>query len=402
MSISDRTQVEIANAESSVAPASLTGDKRSGASESEANEVVFGTRREFLLGTATATLAMTDPFHLAEAGSDGEETPRASMRTCKIPNTDLTVSRIAYGNAMLSIDSKQANFMAQAIRAMNIAYDNGITFFDTADTYGAGRSESALALLFKQSAGLRKKVVVQSKCSLRYRDGHEIVDNSKDHILSAVEGSLRRLNVDHLDILLLHRPDSLVEPEEVAVAFDTLEKAGKVRYFGLSNFGPAQYELLQKTVRQRLVTNQIQLGLMHWNVSPHAESHAFIRADGGVMTLEYCRLRDIKVQAYSPLRSQNSGLANFPDLLNPSVNASPATMNAVKLLADLAEKYSVTPAGIMLAWLMRHPAEIIPVIGSTKDRHVIESCAADSVRLTRDEWYSLLSSVTRLQVQPSS
>lgn len=383
MSIADREQAESTNIES--------------------GEVLFGTRRDFLAGAATATLAMTDPFHLAQAATtDGEGSARAAMRTCRIPNTDLNISRIAYGNAMLSLDFRQPDFMDQAVRAMNIAYDNGITFFDTADMYGAGRSESALALMFKQSAGLRHKVVVQSKCSIRYRDGYEIVDNSKDHILSSVEGSLRRLGVDHLDILLLHRPDSLMEPEEVASAFDSLEKAGKVRYFGLSNFAPVQHELLQKTVSQRLVTNQIQLGLMHWNVLPHAEPHTFIRADAGVMTVEYCRLRDIKVQAYSSLRSQNSGLAKFPDLLNPGENPSQETTKLLKLLADLAEKYSVTPAAIMLAWLLRHPAEIIPVIGSTRDRHVIESCAADRVTLTADEWRTLLAAATRLQMSAMS
>ncbi|MBI4166688.1 MAG: aldo/keto reductase, partial [Acidobacteria bacterium] len=206
-------------------------------------------------------------------------------------------------------------------------------------------------------------------------------NHSREHIVSSAEGSLKRLGTDHLDVLLLHWPDSLVEPEEVARAFDELQASGKVRYFGVSNHSPYQIELLKKYVRQPLVANQIQLGLAHWYVTPNVLKASTTHGDEGVVNLDYCRVHDIQVQAYSPLRG---------GLLNPAAEASPEVKKAAQLLTETAKKHKTTPAAVMLAWLLRHPAGIVPIIGPTKLEHVIEDCAADGVELSRVEWYSLL------------
>jgi predicted oxidoreductase len=241
---------------------------------------------------------------------------------------------------------------------------------------------------------MRHEIVIQSKCGDRFQEAGT-VDNSPGHIVSSVEGSLKRLGIDHLDILLLHWPDSLVQPQEVAEAFYKLKRSGKVRYFGVSNHSPNQFELLQKYVQEPLITNQIQLGLMHWDVIPGGFKASLTHADEGVATLDYCSLHDIWVQAYSPLKSDN--FANPPDLLNPTKEATPEVKEARQLLTDLAKKYDATPAAIMLAWLLRHPAKITTIIGSTKAEHVEEGCAADRIELTRGEWYALLSVASKIR-----
>jgi predicted oxidoreductase len=369
------------------------------------------SRRTFLIGAVAAGVATVASVPNARAGLGEALTQTRPLKTYKLARADLVVSRIAYGNAMLGGNKRGQEFMDDAVRAMKVAYESGITFFDTADIYGMsfaegangidtsgiGMAESAIGTLLRQSPGLRNKVVIQSKCALSYQGDYEIVDNSREHIVTSVDGSLRRLGIDNLDLLLLHRPDSLVQPEEVAAAFDELKRTGKVRYFGVSNFNPVQCELLQKYLHQPLVTNQIQLGLMHWNVIPHAEPGLFIRGTEGAATVDYCRLNDMTVQAYSPLRANNSGLAGFPDLLNPPPTAAPEVTQAVQLLDTVAKQHDATPAAIMLAWLLRHPAGIVPVIGSSNPKHIVESCTADRIELSRVEWYSLLEAVTKVQ-----
>jgi predicted oxidoreductase len=359
----------------------------------------MSTRREFLTQATVATFIASSAAAAAGAaqvkaapGATATAKPGGAMKTYTVPHTDLVVSRLAYGNAMLGTDWNSPDFIAQSVPVMQAAYEQGITFFDTADVYGHGKSELALGQVLKASPGSRRRLVIQSKCSIR--EGG-VIDSSREHIKDAVQGSLKRLGTDYLDILLLHWPDSLIEPQEVGRAFDELQAAGKVRYFGVSNYSPYQIELLRKHVRQPLVANQIQLGLAHWYTDPGASKAEITHGAEGVITLDYCRLQDIQVQAYSPLRGANIGKP--PNLLNPPTDASPEVHQAVETLQTIARSHDTSPAAIMLAWLLHHPAGILPIIGATKVEHVIDNCAADRIELSRAEWYSLLRAVAPIE-----
>lgn len=355
----------------------------------------MASRRRFLIHASAAglLLAGTGRVALAKADRSGVHThTQVSLR--RIPRTDLTISRLAFGCAMLGWDWSSPDFVARTIPIIRTAYEQGITFFDLADVYGNGNSEAALGAVVKQSPGLRHKVVIQSKCGDRFKDGYTI-DNSREHIVTSVEGSLRRLGTEYLDVLLLHWPDSLVQPEEVAKAFDELKRSGKVRYFGVSNHSPTQYELLQKYVHEPLIANQIELGLLHWYLIPRDMKASWVHTDEGVATLDYCRLHDVWVQAYSPLKADDIG--NAPSLLNPPADAAPEVREMVQLLADLSKKYDANPAAVMLAWLLLHPAGITPIIGATKTQHVADDCVADRIKLTREEWYTLLAAATKVR-----
>jgi predicted oxidoreductase len=357
----------------------------------------MSTRREFLTQAAVATFMAGAAAARADAAEtktapSGSTTAKPAMKTYTVPHTDLVVSRLAYGNAMIGVDSNNPDFIARTIPNIQAAYEQGITLFDTADVYGHGKSELALGQVLKDTAGLRRRLVIQSKCSIR--EGG-VIDSSREHIKSAVDGSLQRLGTDYLDILLLHWPDSLVEPEEVAHAFDELHHAGKVRHFGVSNYSPYQIELLRKHVRQPLVINQIQLGLAHWYTEAGASKAAVTHGFEGVVTLDYCRVHDIQVQAYSPLKGANIGKP--PNLLNPPADAAPEVRKVVDTLQDIARSHDTSPAAVMLAWLLHHPAGIVPIIGATKAEHVVGNCAADRLELSRAEWYSLLRAAAPLE-----
>lgn len=323
------------------------------------------------------------------------------MKTYTVPHTDLVVSRIAYGGIFGGWDKGPiaSDAIARSTAMVNTAHDNGITFFDHADVYCFGKAETVFGEVLKQSPGLRDKIVIQSKCGIRFQDDPRPgdpfrLDFSRDHIVGSAEASLRRLATDRLDILLLHRPDALVEPEEVASAFDELKSSGKVRCFGVSNHTADQIELLRKYVNQPLVANQVRLGLAHsYLIADGIEAnqedstritHCYTGVAG---TLDYCRLHDIQVQAYEPLRGRK---LRPPDLLNPTADAAPEVKAAAQVVARLAREKNVTPSAIALAWLLRHPVGIVPVIGTTNLEHLIENCAADRVILSREEWYVLL------------
>jgi predicted oxidoreductase len=329
------------------------------------------------------------------------------MKTCRIPHTDLVVSRICYGCASLGRWDRSAvssDDIAGAARVIGAARDNGITFFDLADIYAFGKAETLLGEVLRQSPGLREQLVIQSKCGQRFADGWKFgdpvrADLSHAHIVAAVEGSLGRLRTDRLDILLLHLPDALVQPEEVAQAFDELQRSGKVRHFGVSNHSAAQIELLQRSVRQPIVVNQIHLGLAHPYALVEGMEFTLQQAKGifldrgytgiaGAGTFEYCRLHDIQVQAWSPLRGE---------LLNPTPKASPELVRTARLLAELAQRKSTTPAAVGLAWLLRHPAGILPITGAVNAQHIAENCAADRVNLSADEWYDLFAAACALK-----
>ena len=358
------------------------------------------------------------------------------MKTYRIARTDLVVSRIAYGCGELgglgsprppigpahskdAIAKYKADHSAEAIErftqappsentvrlAENLiktAYDNGITLFDHADVYGFGKSEEVFGAVLKRSPGLRNSIVLQSKCGLRYgadllspRPGEpHRMDFSPEHIVRSTEGSLRRLGTDHLDLLLLHRPDALMEPEEVARAFDELHDSGKVRYFGVSNHTPSQIELLKKYLRYPLVVNQVQLGLAYCyliadGIEANRDESTRITSGytGVVGTLDYCRLHDIQVQAWAPLKGRDMVAA--PPLLGPRENVPPEMRRAFDMLTRLAGRRNIAPSAIALAWLLRHPAGIVPIIGATTPEHLIDGCSADRVDLTREEWYAL-------------
>jgi predicted oxidoreductase len=312
------------------------------------------------------------------------------MKTYRISHSDLTVSRIAYGCMKIG-GSWGAEPLTQAVKdaavkAVVAAYEQGITLFDHADIYMRGKSEEAFAEVWPIIS--RDKILVQSKCGIRfagdpYPGAPHRFDFSYEHIVASVEGSLRRLRTDYLDVLLLHRPDPLMEPEEVARAFDDLAAAGKVRYFGVSNHTAAQMALLRAHADQPIVINQVQLSLLHhYLISEGVIANIAGKSTAlASSTLDYCRTHGILVQAWGPVASGQ--------VLNPPVNAAPHVKTTAALVAQMAQEKGTTPEAIALAWLLRHPAGIQPIIGTTKPERIVASCQADEVTLTREEWYTL-------------
>jgi predicted oxidoreductase len=296
------------------------------------------------------------------------------MNYIKIANSDMNASEISLG--CMRISSMANPDIEKLVRT---AIDEGINFFDHADIYGGGKSEAKFAEAIHMSYSLREKMLLQTKCGIR--QGY--YDFSKEHILEAVDGSLKRLQTDYVDVLLLHRPDALVEPEEVADAFNILQESGKVRYFGVSNLNPMQIELLKKFVKQKLIINQLQLsitntGMIDAGINVNTEFDGAIDRDGSI--LDYCRLHDILVQPWSPFQyGFFEGVfldnAKFPEL-NQAINAIAASRN-------------VTNTAIAIAWLLRHPARMQPILGTTNPQRVKDSCQASSVTLTRVEWYEI-------------
>jgi predicted oxidoreductase len=300
------------------------------------------------------------------------------MKRIKIGGCVFEASQIALGCMRISALTPQA-----AEKLIKTALDEGIDFFDHADIYGGGRSESVFAQAARFSSSQREKVRLQTKCGIR--KGY--FDFSRDHILESVDGSLKRLQTDYIDVLLLHRPDALVEPEDVAEAFDRLHSQGKVRHFGISNQNPMQIELLNKHVRQPLIINQLQLsltntGMIDAGLNVNMEIDPSVNRDGSI--LDYCRLHDITIQPWSPLQFgffDGVFLNNdkFPDLN--------------RKIAELGEHYQVSDAAVAIAWLMRHPAGMQPIIGTTNPDRVKDICQAARVDMTRQEWYALYLSV---------
>ena len=270
----------------------------------------------------------------------------------------------------------------EGAKVITTAYECGINFFDHATCYGNGEAEERFAQAFPLTGIKREDVYIQSKCGLCF-DRNEF-DWTKENILASVDDSLRRLNMDYLDALLLHRPDLLFEPEEVAEAFDALEKAGKVRFFGVSNLMPMQIELLKKYVRQPLNINQLQLSLEQSQLIDQAlymnnkTTELSVSRDGSA--LDYCRLNDITIQAWSPLQFGMFGgtFINNPDF--PELN---------KALGEIAEREKVSKAAVAIAWIMRHPAKMQTIIGTMDPQHIKDACDAVKVKLSHQDWYAL-------------
>jgi predicted oxidoreductase len=296
------------------------------------------------------------------------------MKYINVPNTDMNASEISLGCMRISRMTNQ-----EITTLINTAMDEGINFFDHADVYGGGKCEEKFSEALGMSSSLREKMILQTKVGIRKGS----FDFSKEHILEAVDGSLKRLRTDHVDALLLHRPDALVEPEEVAEAFTILETSGKVKYFGVSNQNPMQIELLRKFVKQKIHFNQLQLsitntGMIDAGINVNMQIDRSINRDGGI--LDYCRLNEITIQPWSPFQY---GFFEGAFLDNPKFPELNQTINA------LAKGKGVTNTAIAIAWLLRHPARMQPIIGTTNVQRVKDSCQASGVTLTREEWYQI-------------
>lgn len=300
------------------------------------------------------------------------------MKHFPLPHTDLSVPNVVLG--LMRIDQKSDEEIRTLVGA---AQDAGIDFFDHADIYGRDHlCERRFAEALQWSPSEREQVTIQTKAGIVPEGPY--FDYSYEHLIEAAEGSLRALDTDYIDILLLHRPDALVEPDEVARAFDELESSGKVRHFGVSNHTPGQIELLKKSVKQPLVANQLQLSITHApsiaqgiaaNMQGEAQSTML---DGGV--LDYCRLHDVTVQAWSPFQAGFFDGVFLGNEHYPELNA---------VIDRLTAKYEVAPEAIATAWITRHPANMQVVLGTTTPQRVIDSAAGSDLPLTRAEWYEL-------------
>ena len=295
-----------------------------------------------------------------------------ALGTTQTPNVVLGVMRIA------DLDD-------EAVRTLvHTARDAGIDFIDHAAIYGHDLHgcERRFAEAMQLSSSQRAELTLQTKVGIVREDG-PYFDFSYDEIIRSAEESLRSLQTDYLDILLLHRPDALVEPDAVARAFDELEAAGKVRAFGVPNHTPSQIELLKKSVRQPIVANQLQLSIAHAPIIAQGVSanvagdEQSITLDGGGV-LDYCRLNDITVQAWSPLQGRTGVFLGSPEY--PELNA---------VIDQLAERYGVPAIAIAVAWITRHPAGIQVVLGTTTPQRVTDAALGSDIRLTRAEWYAL-------------
>ena len=286
----------------------------------------------------------------------------------------LPVSAVAMGCMRLA-DAKET-----PDRVIGTALELGIDFFDHADIYGGGKCEEVFGEWLKEHPSLRNGITIQTKCGIR----KGCYDFSKQHILSSVEGSLKRMRTDYVDVLLLHRPDALMEPEEVAEAFDTLQQSGKVRFFGVSNHSPMQIKLLKTAVKQPLVADQLQFslpesGMVTSGLNVNMKNNESVMHDGSV--LEYLRVKGITLQAWSPFQ------AGF--FKGPFVGDREKYPALNEKLDELALQYGVTPTAVAAAWILRHPAGIQLISGSVSTQRMREIASGASVTLTREDWYTL-------------
>jgi predicted oxidoreductase len=290
-------------------------------------------------------------------------------------NTDLKASNIVMGCMRITgLSEKDLNIF------VNTALEEGINFFDHADIYGGGECESHFAKSIGMSSTIREKMIIQSKCGIR----NGFFDFSKEHIVNSVDGILKRLQTEYLDVLLLHRPDTLMEPSEVAGAFQELHDKGKVRYFGVSNCNPMQIELLQKSIPNPLVFNQLQFSIAHTpmidsGLTVNMHTNQSVNYEGSV--LEYCRLKGVTIQAWSPFQK---GFFEGPFLGD---NDRYAKLNEV--IDQIAEKYGVTNTAVAVGWITRHPANMQVILGTTNVQRLKDACKGSELALTRQEWYEI-------------
>lgn len=315
------------------------------------------------------------------------------MNQYQIPNTDLSVSRLAYGTWHMggswdhtppTTDCKQ-----RATQLIHTAVDCGINHIDLADIYSMGKSDEVVGYALQQDASLRDKIVLQEKCGIVVGANPDFgppqrYDHSFEHIIQSVETSLTRLATDRVDILALHRPDPLVEYEEVARAFDQLQESGKVRYFGVSNHTADQIALLQHHIRQPIVVNQLELSLLHHGlisdgILSNMEGYPYSNTSG---LLDFCRLNHIMIQAWSP----TAGGRVFAG----KTDSTEREERLAQQIAAVARRQETSDEAIALAWLLRHPLGIQPILGTSKIERIGNSVRADDIALARSDWYSLL------------
>ena len=300
------------------------------------------------------------------------------MKLTDIVNGPQNASRIILGCMRMPALSTD-----EAAAIIRTAYDEGINFYDHATCYGEdGAAETRFGDAFPKTGIKREDVYIQSKCGLLFRKGE--FNWTKENIISSVDDSLHRLKLDYLDSLLLHRPDLLYEPEQVAEAFDELEKSGKVRFFGVSNVPSMMLEVLRKYVSQPLVFNQLQFSLEQSQLLDQAlyvnnlTTDRSIDRDNG--TLDYCRLHDITIQAWSPLQSGFFRGCFVDDPKFPELN---------RVLGELSEQYGVPKTAIAIAWILRHPAKMQAIAGTMNPAHLKDICEASRIDLSHNDWYRL-------------
>lgn len=300
------------------------------------------------------------------------------MKTHELASTGIAVSSLVLGLMRIKTMTD-----AEIRTLYDTARDLGINMIDHADIYGGERHlcEKRFGDAVPLSGKAREEVLIQSKVGIR--KGY--FDFSKENIVEGVEGSLKALNTDYLDILLLHRPDALVEPEEVAAAFDQLHKAGKVRHFGVSNQTPGQIDLLKTALNQPLVANQMQLSITHANLVAQGVAANMDHLQQSVSRdndiLNYSRLNKMTLQAWSPFQKgwfDGVFVGDREDY--PELNIA---------LDEIAAAHGITPTGVAVAWITRHPADIQVVLGTTNPGRVKECAAGSDVKLSRPEWYRL-------------
>ncbi|KZL90528.1 aldo/keto reductase [Clostridium magnum] len=296
------------------------------------------------------------------------------MKKINIGKSAFEASEIVLGS--MRIDKMSVEDLSNYV---DTAIEEGITLFDHADIYGRGYCEELFGKMLAFRKGLREKIQIQSKCAIR--PGY--YDFSKEHILASVDGSLKRLETDYLDILLLHRPDTLMEPEEVAEAFNILQSSGKVHNFGVSNFNSMQIELLKSYVKQPLIANQMQFSIMHPSmVTSGIQANTLFEGsvDRGGSILEYCHLKNITIQAWSPFQY---GFFEGVFIDNDKFSELNQAMGRIA-----AEK-GVSKSAIAVAWILRHPAKMQTIVGTTNKERLKDICTASRVELSREEWYEI-------------
>ena len=294
------------------------------------------------------------------------------MYTINLGKSGLKVPTVAVGCMRISNmnDYEISEFI-------NTSLSYGANFFDHADIYGEGKSEEVFGKAISNS--MRDNIIIQTKCGIR----KGFYDFSYDHIVNSVDGSLKRLGTEYIDVLLLHRPDALMEPEEIARAFSYLKESGKVRNFGVSNQNPYQIQLLQKTLDMPLCANQLQFGIGHTSmvdagINVNINNVSAVNRDGGV--LDFCRLENITIQPWSPMQYGFFEGCFIDDAKFPELN---------NVLEKIGNKYNVSKTTLAIAWILRHPAKMQPVTGTTNTTRLADCLKASEIQITREEWYEI-------------
>ncbi|MBA4147818.1 MAG: aldo/keto reductase [Verrucomicrobia bacterium] len=305
------------------------------------------------------------------------------MQTVSLGRSSLYSSRLAYGSWRVAGSGQPSELttdtMAEGKKAIQAAYEAGYTLFDHADIYGLGLAETLFCHALKENSEMRERITIATKCGIRkagepWSDSPHRYDFSAEHIIHSCEGSLQRLGVETIDLFQLHRPDYLCNPEEVAEAFDKLMRAGKVQEFGVSNFRPSQVTMLQKFCHMPLLVHQMEISL--------ARLDSF--EDG---TLDQCLAERMTPLAWSPL---GGGVLGTPEKIDGMGPRHTVSAHLQETVHAIAEARGVSRSNIALAWLLKHPANIIPIVGSTDPQRIRDAVGATEIELTRDEWYRLL------------